>query len=250
MDLGLRNRVAAVAAASKGLGRGSANALAREGCRVVIGARGAKALADAVDELAAITGDPARVHGVSVDVVAEPEALVEAAVERFGTVEVLVPNAGGPPPAGALDVSADDLRAAFEANCVASIRMAHAAIPHMRDAEWGRICFITSSFVKQPAPFLALSNTARTGLVAFAKTLATDVAPFGITVNVILPGTHDTDRIRGMGSLDDLAASIPVGRVGSPADFGDAVAFLCSEQANFITGTTLLIDGGRYPGLL
>lgn len=250
MDLGLTDRVAVVAAASKGLGRATAMAIAREGCRIVVCARGEEALRRTAAELALAAGGEDRVLALPLDVVNEPERLVEAAVERFGALHVVVPNAGGPPTGGAMDFDAAAYREAFEANCVASIRMAQAAVPHMRDAGWGRICFVASSFVKHPAPFLALSNTARSALTAFAKTLAGEVAADGITVNTVLPGTHDTDRIRGLGGGDDLAAAIPVGRLGRPEDFGDVVAFLCSEPANFVTGTTVLVDGGRYPGLL
>lgn len=250
MDLGLADRVAAVAAASKGLGRASALSLAREGCRVAICARSEDALRATEAELAEAAGGDDRVLALHLDVVAEPEAFVDAAADRFGALHVLVPNAGGPPQGGALDFDAKSYREAIEANCVASIRMAQAAVPHMREAGWGRICFIASSSVKQPVPFLALSNTARSALVAFAKTLATEVGPDGITVNTVLPGTHDTDRIRELGGAGALAQGIPVGHLGRPEDFGDVVAFLCSEQANFVTGTTVLIDGGRYPGLL
>ena len=250
MDLGVRDRVAAVAAASKGLGRGTALALAREGCRVAICARGEEALRATAAELAEAAGGEERVLAVPLDVVAEPEAFVDAVVERFGALHILVPNAGGPPQGGALDFAADAYRAAIEANCLASIRMAQAAVPHMREAGWGRICFIASFSVKQPAPGLVLSNTARTALMAFAKTLAGEVASDGITVNAVLPGTHDTDRIRELGGVPGLAKGIPVGRLGRPEDFGDVVAFVCSEPANYVTGTTVLVDGGRYLGLL
>lgn len=252
MDLRIRDRVAAVAASSKGLGRGTALALARAGCRVVLCARREDALRSAENEVADAAGGADRVTAIALDVVAEPEALIDAAVQRFGSLHILVPNAGGPPPGGALDVDAAAYRGAFEANAVASIRMSQAAVPHMRAAGWGRICFITSSSVKQPLAGLALSNTARAGLAAFAKTLATEVAGEGITVNSVLPGTHDTDRIRSLGADvgSALTSEIPAGRLGSAEDFGDAVAFLCSDQANFITGTTLLVDGGRFPGVL
>lgn len=250
MDLGIRDRVAAVAASSKGLGLAGARSLAREGCKVVICARGEEGLAEAERTLAADAGAVDRVHALVLDVVAEPERLVEEAAARFGRLDILVANAGGPPAGGALDHDADAYREAIEANCVASIRMAQAAVPHMREQGWGRICFIASMSVKHPVPFLALSNTARSALAAFSKTLATEVAAEGVTVNLALPGTHDTDRIRELGGGAAMASEIPVGRLGSPSDFGDVVAFLCSQPANFVTGTALLVDGGRYPGLL
>jgi 3-oxoacyl-[acyl-carrier protein] reductase len=250
MDLGIRDRVAAVAASSKGLGRASAVSLAREGCRVVLCARGGEALREAAAEVADAAGGAERVHAVELDVVGEPERLVSEALEHFGALHILVANAGGPPLGGALDPDDDAYRAAFEANAMASIRMARAAVPPMRDAGWGRICCIASMTVKAPAPYLALSNTARAALAAFAKTLAGEVARDGITVNLALPGTHDTERIRELGGGRFDASGIPVGRLGRAEDFGDAVAFLCSEPASFVTGTSLLVDGGAYPGLL
>lgn len=249
MDLGLRDRVAAVAAASRGLGKAAATSLAREGARVAICGRNEDRLAAAEADLAAVAGGPERVLALALDVVAEPERFVEATAEHFGALHVLVANAGGPPPGGALEVDDDAYRRAFEANCMASIRMARAAVPHMRRAGWGRICFIASMTVKHPAPALALSNAARSALAAFAKTLAGEVARDGITVNLALPGTHDTERVRELGGRLD-PASVPVGRLGRPEDFGDVVAFLCSEPASFVTGTGLLVDGGAYPGLL
>lgn len=247
MDLGLSDRVAAVAASSKGLGKACAVSLAREGAKVVICARGEDDLEAARVEVAGAAGGDDRVAAVVLDVVAEPERLVETAVERFGALHVLVANAGGPPPGGALAHGADAYREAVEGNCIASIRMAEAAVPHMREAGWGRICFVASMTVKAPSPALALSNTARAGVAAFAKTLAGEVAADGITVTMALPGLHDTDRVRRL-RLD--STGIPVGRLGRPEDFGDSVAFLCSEPANYVTGTQLLIDGGQYPGLL
>lgn len=252
MDLGIRDRVAAVAASSRGLGFGVAAALARDGAKVAICGRREDVLSDARDELVKIAGDADRVHAVNLDVVTDPERLVEATVGHFGALDIVVPNAGGPPTGGALDHDADAYRDAIEGNCVAGIRMAQAAVPHMRNAGWGRICFIASITVKDPAPALALSNTARAGLAAFAKTLATDVAPDGITVTMALPGTHDTDRIRELGAAaaDEMAKGVPLGRIGDPADFGAVVAFLCSERANYVTGTTVAVDGGRFSGLL
>ncbi len=252
MDLGIRDRVAAVAASSRGLGFGSAAALVRDGAKVAICGRRGDVLEEAHDRLVEIAGDADRVHALNVDVVAEPEQFVDAVAERFGALHIVVPNAGGPPPGGALDHGADAYRDAIEANCMASIRMAQAAVPHLRESGWGRICFISSITIKDPAPFLALSNTARAGLAAFAKTLATDVASDGITVTMALPGTHDTDRIRQLGAdaVEEMARGVPVGRIGDPADFGAVVAFLCSEPANYVTGTTVAVDGGRFSGLL
>jgi 3-oxoacyl-[acyl-carrier protein] reductase len=216
MDLGLDGRVALVTASSKGLGRASAQALSQEGAKVVLCARDGRALEEAAAAM------PGEALAVPADV-ADPDAparLVAAAVERFGGLHVLVANAGGPPPGRALEVTDDAL--------LASVRLVRAAVPHMRAAGWGRICLITSISVKQPIPTLALSNTARTGLWAWAKTAAADLADDGITLNLACPGTHATERMRQLGGLGD-------GRVGDPADFGKVVCFLCSDQARFLT---------------
>ena len=174
--------------------------------------------------MAADVGDPAI-----------PQRLVDAALERFGALHILVANAGGPPPARALEVEDTGLDAALETNLKASIRLAKAAIPSMREAGWGRICFLTSWGVRQPIPTLAYSNVARTGLVAWAKTAAQDLVDDAITVNVLAPGLHATDRAKELGAT---------GRLGDPEDFGRIVAFLCSDPASFVSGVTLSVAAG------
>ena len=240
MDLGLNGRVALVTAASKGLGRASAVALAQEGAKVVICARGAEALADAEAELASYTD----VLAIPADVThpAVPAQLVAATVERFGRLDILVANAGGPPAGRALDVDDAQLEAAINANLLTSVRLVREAVPHLRQQGWGRICLITSSSIKQPIPTLALSNAARTGLWAWAKTAAADLFADGITLNLACPGSHATDRMK--------AISLPKGPMGDPADFGRIVAFLCSEPAKFMSGSTVLVDGARSLGLV
>ena len=244
MDLGLAGRVALVTASSKGLGRGAAAALAAEGVSVVMNGRSADALADTADALRATGADVLAVPGD----VTEPEtpaALVQAAVEWKGRLDIVVPNAGGPPPGRALDVDDAALVAALEANLLTSIRLVRSAVPHMRAQGWGRICSITSYSVKQPIPTLALSNTARTALWAWTKTAAADLFPHGITLNMAAPGHHATDRMVQLAGPDaDTSA------MGDPADFGKVVAFLCSEPARFITGVALQVDGGATTGLL
>ncbi len=273
MDLGIAGRVALVTAASKGLGRASAVALAAEGAKVAICARGADSLADAEAELAGLTG-PADVLAVQADVTepGAPARLVAATVERFGRLDIVVANAGGPPSGRALDVDDAQLEAAVNANLLTSVRLVREAVPHLRENQpaqgaaraqspaqgaaraqspaqgaarargWGRICLITSSSIKQPIPTLALSNTARTGLWAWAKTAAADLFDEGITLNLACPGLHDTDRMKQITTLE--------GPRGNPHDFGKVVAFLCSEPAGFLSGTAVVVDGARTVGLL
>jgi len=243
MDLGIRGKTALVAASSKGLGRAAAMSLAHEGVKVVITARGSDALEATAD---AIRADGGEVLPVAMDVTdpASPGALVDAAVDRFGSIDILVPNAGGPPPGRALELDDDQISAAVNANLLTTIRFIRSAVPAMRGHGWGRICVIASATVKQPIPGLAASNLARTGLWAWAKTAAADLFPDGITLNLACPGLHLTDRVKELGGASD---SQPI---GDPADFGDVVAFLCSEQAGFISGAALQVDGARTTGLL
>lgn len=238
MDLGLSGKVAIIAGASKGLGRGTALALSREGASVVICARGERALHETE------VGLPGDALAVPADFTepGTPGSLVEAALERFGSVDIVVGNAAGPPPASALEATDEELMNAFNDNALSSIRLARAAAPHMRRTGWGRIVFIGSSFVKQPSPRLVLSNTARTALWAWTKTAAQDLISEGVTVNMVLPGTHDTDRTRELGTVAD--------RMGDPEDFGRVVAFLCSSSAGYISGVALQVDGAATLGLL
>jgi 3-oxoacyl-[acyl-carrier protein] reductase len=170
-----------------------------------------------------------------------PRRLVGATVERFGRLDILVANAGGPPKGRAIDVDDDALIAGINANLLTSIRLVREALPHMRAVGWGRICLITSSAVKQPIPNLATSNTARAGLWGWAKTAAQELVDEGITVNLACPGLHRTQRVLDTGFS---------GPLGEPADFGRVVAFLCSEPARFISGVALQVDGAGTLGLL
>jgi 3-oxoacyl-[acyl-carrier protein] reductase len=241
MDLGIAGKAALVTAASKGLGRAAAMALAAEGVRVAICARGEAALRATEDELSEFGVD---VLAVVADVTepAAPAHLVAAAVERFGGLDIVIGNAGGPPPARALDVTDEQILAAVNANLLTSIRLVREATPHMRTAGWGRICLITSFSIKQPIPELALSNLARTGLWAWAKTAAADLFGQGITLNLACPGHHATDRMRQLGG--DLST------MGNPADFGRIVAFMCSEHCRFMSGVAVNVDGAAVRGLL
>lgn len=241
MDLGLQGRVALVTASSRGLGRAAAEALAAEGVRLVVNGRTAGSLTEAETALRAGGAD---VVGVVADVTdpVVPERLVAEAVARFGRLDIVVANAGGPPPGGSFEVDDDGVRAAVEANLLSSVRLVRAALPHMREGGWGRLCCIASYTVVQARPDLALSNTARAGLWAWAKTAASDLAreQREITLNLLCPGPHATERMRQLGGA---------GPMGDPADFGRIVAFLCSEHAGFVNGAALVVDGAATVAL-
>ncbi|HEY3811042.1 MAG TPA: SDR family oxidoreductase [Acidimicrobiales bacterium] len=241
MDLGIAGKVALVTASSKGLGRATAEALAAEGVKVVISARGEEALRAAESSIRAAGGE---VHAVVADV-SDPDVparLVEATRDRFGALDILVPNAGGPPAGRALEITDEQITAAVNANLVTSIRLIRAGRPLLQTDGWGRICCITSYSVKQPMPGLALSNLARTGLWAWAKTAAADLFSSGVTLNLACPGAHATDRMRELGG-DPRS-------MGDPGDFGRIVAFLCSQPANYISGAAVTVDGAATVGLL
>jgi 3-oxoacyl-[acyl-carrier protein] reductase len=247
MDLGLGGRRAAVAAASQGLGFATASALAAEGASVAICGRDRAR----IDAAAAAIGDAAVPLVVDVGTEEGGVAFVSAAREALGGVDILVCNAGGPPPGTFASTDLAEYRRAIELNCLSSIAMCHTAVPGMQAAGWGRIVAITSVAVKQPIANLILSNTARAGLTGFLKTLARELAGTGITVNSLLPGFHDTERVRGLNpDHAALAAAVEAGTMGRPEDFGQVAAFLCSEHARFVTGVALQVDGGVFAGLL
>lgn len=243
MDLGITGRVALVTGASRGLGRASAEALAAEGVSVAVCARGEEGLRQTEAELTGLPASP-EVLALVGDVTepSTPARLVAETVDRFGGLDILVANAGGPPPGRALELEEEVLVEAIEANLLSSIRLVRAAVPHMRRRGWGRICLITSATVKEPIPTLAASSTARAGLWGWAKPAAGDLFADGITLNLACPGSHATERMREVGSVGE-------GPLGDPAAFGQVVTFLCSEPARFVTGTTVLVDGGRTAGL-
>lgn len=256
MDLGLNGKVALVAASSKGLGKASALALAREGARVTICARTAAGLQAAADEIRQQTG--ADVLTVPADLSRAPdiENVVTATVERFGGVDVLVNNSGGPARGQFADLTDDDWRQAFEAVTLNFVRFVRAVTPHMRARQWGRIIGIQSSSVKQPVDNIDLSNGTRPGVAGLMKAIMPDLAKDGITINLVLPGLFATSRIspslaNGPGQADqaELAqiarmAAIPLGRLGDPIELGNLVAFLASERASYITGAVYQVDGG------
>ena len=247
MDLGIQGRTAAVAAASRGLGFATAQALAREGVRVAICGRDP----GAIDAAAARIGDGA--VGIACDV-STPEGakrFVEQAHAALGALDILVTNCGGPPPGAAGNADPKSLELAIQANLLSMVTMIHAALPEMRERNWGRILAITSQTAREPMPFMVNSNTARAGLTAFLKTLSREVAADGVTVNSILPGGHDTERVRELGgpAIDSLVTRSPVGRLGEAEEFGHVAAFLCSRWTSNLTGTTLTVDGGSSQGL-
>ncbi len=262
MDLGLREKVAIVGGASRGLGRACAERLAREGAHLVIVARGEDELACAATAIAAETGT--EVMPVAIDQ-SRPEGIqtiVERAMERFGRIDILVNNTGGPPPGRFDDHDDAAWQAAFEGTLMSVVRLCRAAVPIMRTQGWGRIVNDTSFTVKEPADRLILSNVFRVGVVALSKTLAREVAADGITVNCVCPGAFDTDRLRAI-FREQAAASgqdiedvrrewkerIPIGRLQRPEELADLVAFLVSDRAAAITGACLPVDGGLTRGL-
>jgi 3-oxoacyl-[acyl-carrier protein] reductase len=247
VDLRIGGRRAAVAAASKGLGLGVARALAAEGVHVAICGRNRATIDAAAAGIAAdvipLVADIAHVDGAA--------GFVRDAQAALGGIDILVLNAGGPPAGDFAHTTVEQYLDAFELNCRGAIAMCYEAVPEMQERKWGRVVAITSIAVRQPIPNLILSNTSRAGLTGFLRTLAREVAGDGVTVNSLLPGLHETERIAALhGSGADLAAGVPAGFIGDPADFGTIGAFLCSEHARYLTGTAIQVDGGLYGALL
>jgi 3-oxoacyl-[acyl-carrier protein] reductase len=248
MDLGLRGKTAIVCGASSGLGLASAEALADEGANVAMFARRREELELHAERIGALA-----VRG-DVTNAADLERLVERTLEAFGGIDIVVWNSGGPPPSRASELGADDLERAFELLLVPAVRLVELCLPHIRKSASGRIICITSAAVKEPTTNLALSNTIRPGVTGWAKTLARELGPDGITVNCVAPGRIDTPRMKELygesGPSPDELAQIPLGRMGTPREFGDVVTFLASDRAGYVTGTTLLVDGGISRSLL
>ncbi len=246
MELGLLGRRALVTGASAGLGLGCARALAAEGATVIIAARSQPRLDAAT---ATIAGD---VHTLVADVsnTEGAQALVARAIDAMGGIDILIANAGGPPPGGFASTDLDAYLPALHLNLLSTVAMCKAAVPAMCERGWGRVVAITSISVRQPIPNLILSNTARAGLTGFLKTMAREVAAQGVTVNSLQPGLHLTDRLAGLyGDIEAVAANIPARTLGDPDDFGRFAAFLCSDSARFITGAAIPVDGGADAGL-
>jgi 3-oxoacyl-[acyl-carrier protein] reductase len=245
VNLELEGRVALVMGASRGIGRAIAAALAREGARVAISSRSREKL----DEAAAEIGGGARPFVADASDLDRLAALPGEVEENLGPIEILVPNAGGPPLGGALDHELGDWETAYRSLVLAPRVLAGAIVPGMRERGWGRIVNVGSSSTREPIPGLNLSNSHRMAAVGFLKTLSREVAGDGITVNTVATGRFATERLASnTGSLEaaEEAAQqeVPAGRLGRPAEYGDLVAFLCSERAAYITGTVIPIDGG------
>ncbi len=254
MEMGISGKLAVVCASSRGLGLGCARALAAEGVNLVMNARGAEALEQAAQAIRDEFG--VEVRAVAADITTEEGRA--AVLEQAEGAEILVNNAGGPPPGMWQDWQREDFLAALDANLLAPIAMIQALVPPMMERRWGRVVNITSMAVKAPVPVLGLSNTARTGLTGFVAGTSRQVAPEGVTINNLLPGIHATQRADALDaavadaegiSLEEArarrAATIPARRYGTIEEFGAACAFLCSQHAGFIVGQNILLDGGQ-----
>ncbi|HZU31485.1 MAG TPA: SDR family oxidoreductase [Candidatus Angelobacter sp.] len=262
MDLGLKGRGVIVAASSQGIGRATAEAFAREGAQVAMCARTEKTLREAAARLRSETG--AEIYDEPVDVTdgAQVQRFVEQVVKRFGRIDVCVANAGGPPPKNFLSIPADEWRKAVDMNLMSTVHLAKATIPYMQRHRWGRIITITSISVKQPIADLVLSNSVRAAVVGLVKSLSNEFGKDGILVNNVAPGYTATERLQELAQVralaagssqqqiyDSWSAETPVRRLGSPKEIADVIVWLASERASYITGQTILADGGIYRGL-
>jgi 3-oxoacyl-[acyl-carrier protein] reductase len=246
MDLGLQGRTAIVCGASAGIGLGIAEALADEGANLLLLARGADELQRQAERLGgvAVPGD--------VTVQEDLEQVVGTAADRFGGIDIVINNSGGPPRTTAVELDETNVRASVELLLVSVVRLTSLCLPYLRESPAGRVVNVTSSTVREPADNLALSNAVRPGVVGWAKTLSRELGPAGITVNSIAPGWIDTDRIREVypdGPTQDDLTAVPLRRLGTPREIGNLVAFLCSDRAAYITGTVIPVDGGLLRGL-
>jgi 3-oxoacyl-[acyl-carrier protein] reductase len=261
METGLRDRVAIVAASSQGIGRAAAQAFAAEGCRVAMCARKQPALQQAAEKIQQQYNVPVLAEAFDVTDAGAVRDFVKSVVVRFGSVDICVTNAGGPPAKGFLATSHDDWRQALDQNFLSTVYFAHEVIPHMQAKHWGRIITITSITTKQPVPDLVLSNAVRTAVVGLIKSLANEFGKDGILVNNVAPGYTATDRLKDLArsrsaathqSEKDIyegwAKDSALKRVALPEEVADTIVWLASERASFVTGQTILVDGGAYKG--
>src|ERR1043165_2230366 len=263
MDLGLKERAALVAAASRGLGHAVAAELAAEGASLILCARGAETLDKVAEKMQRETNVPIMAIAGDVAKAEDVKRIVDAGLKRFGHIDVLVTNAGGPPAGRFENLSGSDWDAAVSLTLKSVLELTRAVLPGMKERRWGRILNVTSIAVKQPVDNLILSNSLRAAVTGFARTLANEVAPFCITVNNILPGYTRTDRVeelaRAISESEGISEAearsrwetqIPMGRLGEPREFAALAAFLASERASYITGTSITVDGGWVKSLL
>src|SRR6266568_1342584 len=262
METGLKGRVAIVAASSQGIGRATAEAFAAEGCRVAMCARNGDALESAAKSIRKQTGADVFAQALDVTNADAVHDFVEAVVQKFGGVDICVTNAGGPPAKGFMAASIEDWRKALDANFLSTVYFAREVIPHMQRKRWGRIITITSITTKQPVAELVLSNAVRAAVVGLVKSLANEFGKDGILVNNVGPGYTATDRLKELAQarssnsgkpekeiFDAWAADAPVKRLGEPREVADTIVWLASERASYVTGQTILVDGGLYKGL-
>ena len=263
MDLGIKDRVAIVAASSKGLGKASALGLAKEGVKLTICSRDKDALQKTADEIASQTGADVLAITCDVSKTDEIKNVVKETINKYSKVDILINNAGGPPVGAFLDFTLQDWQKAIELKLFSAITFSNEVIPCMKENKWGRIVNITSMSVKQPIDGLILSNTIRAGIAGLAKTISNEFAPYNILVNNVCPGRIYTDRIKQLAeqrakrdktSFDEAISAmkndIPVGRIGRPEELANLIVFLASERASYITGTTIQVDGGLIKGLM
>ena len=263
MDLGLKDKAALITGASAGLGFAAASALAEEGARVAINSRSMGNLKKAAEKIKKMTGImPVTIEG-DVSIPGEAEKIAARATKEMGSVDILVSNAGGPPAGKFLEVNKEAWLKASDLTLHAAINLTRAVVPGMIEKKWGRIIYITSVAVKQPIENLLISNTLRAGLTGFAKSISIDLGKHGLTVNTVCPGYTETERLVHLAEVESeasgktieeiyagWAASVPAGRLGKPEELGSMVAFLASEKASYVNGTTIQVDGGYIKGLL
>ena len=262
MDSGLKNRVAIVAASSQGIGRATAEGFAEEGCRVAMCARNEATLTQAAESIRRRYGVEVLAEAFDVTQAPAVRGFVEKVAARFGGVDICVTNAGGPPAKGFLAASNDEWQRALELNFLSTVYFAQEVIPHMQKKKWGRIVTITSIATKQPVADLVLSNAVRAAVVGLVKSLANEFGKDGILVNNVGPGYTATDRLKDLAAsrskatgktqqeiFEGWAADAPLKRLGEPREVADTIVWLASERASYITGQTILVDGGIYKGL-
>jgi len=262
MDSGLRNRIAIVAASSQGIGLATAQSFAAEGCRVAMCARNPKTLQDAAQKIQKQYSSDVFAEAFDVTDAAAVHKFVGTVVQKWGGVDICVTNAGGPPAKGFLSATLEEWQKALEGNFLSTVYFAREVIPHMQKKRWGRIITITSITTKQPVSDLILSNAVRAAVVGLVKSLANEFGKDGILVNNVGPGFTATDRLKGLAKtraatsgkseaeiIDGWAADAPLKRLGEPREVADTIVWLASERASYITGQTILVDGGVYKGL-